>query len=173
MPAPHLTQRILKRFLEYDPETGHFVWKSRGVARWDTAHAGMRAGHIWLSKDKYPYRVIKLLGWPFKEHRLAWLYMSGRWPTNLIDHRDCDGTNNKWKNLREASLTDNCANKKISSINKSGFKGVTLTPGGRFRATIRRDGKQRHIGTYETAEEANAAYYAAALTLHGDFARSE
>jgi len=37
-------------------------------------------------------------------------------------------------------------------------------------ASIRKDGKQRHIGTYLTAEEAALAYDKAAIQMHGQFA---
>lgn len=54
--------------------------------------------------------------------------------------------------------------------NTSGYKGVSLE-GTRFKAKICKNYKQIHIGTFDTKEEAHAAYCTAARELHGEFAR--
>jgi len=85
-----------------------------------------------------------------------------------IDHIDRDGLNCQRHNMRIASRSQNMANRVLP--NSSGFRGVSLTPKGRWRAVIRKDGILYNIGTYGTAEEAARAWDAEALLLHGEFA---
>jgi hypothetical protein len=85
-----------------------------------------------------------------------------------IDHIDRDGLNCQRHNMRVATWSQNSANRILP--NSSGFRGVSLTPQGRYRAVIRKDGLLRSIGTYNTAEEAARAYDKKARELHGEFA---
>jgi hypothetical protein len=104
--------------------------------------------------------------------------MIGRWPEPSIDHKNMDKADNRWDNLREATYSENCRNKKVNSNNALGFKGVIKRQGHQFRhapyeAYIRpRAGERVYLGRFETAQEAHAAYSAAAAKLHGDFART-
>lgn len=86
------------------------------------------------------------------------------------DHIDGDKMNNRRSNLRKCSPAENSRNTLLAKNNTSGFKGVRRTPEGRWKAVIWINYKPRHIGHYDTKEEAAAAYNAAALVLHGDFA---
>lgn len=172
MNAPLLTQAILKSLITYDPATGMFRWLPRpGKTAWNTRYAGKPAGFDW-TVGGVVYRSIRIFDWPFLGHRLAWLYMTGAWPASGIDHRDGDGLNNRWANLREATKVQNAGNVKAKRRNTSGFKGVSQTPNGRFRASIQSNGNWRHLGTFMTAEEAHSAYIAAAIETFGDFARA-
>jgi hypothetical protein len=177
MPQPYLDQATLKSLLHYDPETGIFTWKTRtDVNRaWNTRYAGKVAGYNWTPPPgNISYRSIRIFDWPFLGQRLAWLYMTGEWPENVVDHRDHDGLNNRWTNLRAADRPQNAANAGALRSNKLGLRGVCLhKPSGRYRATIRANGKQRHLGHFKTAEEARAAYIAAAIEIYGEFARQE
>lgn len=170
--APILDQALLKSLLIYDPETGVFTWKPRGDnARWNKRYAGKVAGFDW-AVGNVAYRSIRIFDWPFLGHRLAWLYMTGKWPGTGVDHRDLNGLNNRWTNLRAATKTQNAGNTRLQPTNKTGFKGVsTYGTTGRFRANICIFGKQTWLGAYDTAEEAHAAYVAAAIEHYGEFAR--
>jgi hypothetical protein len=117
------------------------------------------------------YWSIRIYDWPFAAHRLAWLYMKGAWPAVLVDHRDLDGLHNWWSNLREADKVQNGANMRMHRRNKSGFKGVSYRAG-RFRATIRVNGRQKWLGYHDTAEAAHEAYRIAAIERSGEFARA-
>jgi hypothetical protein len=154
--------------LTYDATTGVFRWKSCLSRR---NHIGDQAGTV--ADDGY--RVIQIDGWSYKASRLAWFYHYGRWPSPRADHRDLDRDNNRIENLREATDSQNAANVGLLSSNTSGFKGVSRASPNRtkpWKAEIRKDQKRKFLGYFGTAEEASAAYIAAAKVVHGEFSRS-
>jgi hypothetical protein len=90
----------------------------------------------------------------------------------LPDHIDLNGLNNRLCNLRPATNAENMHNKKISSINTSGYKGVVWNkPNNMWKAHIKMQGKTHYLGYYTTPEEAFNAYANAAFKYHGEFAR--
>lgn len=92
----------------------------------------------------------------------------------VIDHVDGNGLNNTRVNLRIATSSQNNFNAKRPLKNTTGYKGVTRTRNGeKWRARIKANGKEIHIGTFDTPEEAYAAYCEKARELHGEFARFE
>jgi HNH endonuclease len=161
-----LTRARLHDLLHYDPETGEFRWQER-VTR------SIRVGDIAGLVDAEGYRLITIQGRAYRAHHLAWLYMTGEWCSVIIDHRDGNPSNNCWDNLRRATVSQNNANRRMHRNNKCGYKGVVRNPWGRFWATIHRDGRRLHLGTFTTAQDAHAAYVAAARKLFGEFARPE
>lgn len=177
---PIVTQDVLHERLHYDPLTGVFVWhplpEDPGSARrgtsnpqvWNNRYAGKRAGRIKKMRSGPSYVCIHLYGREYRAHRLAWLYMTGEWPSQEIDHRDVNGLNNAWGNLRLATTHQNHGNQGAAKRNTSGFKGVSFHKlRGRWRATI----ANKHLGLFDTPEEAHAAYCEAAQEYFGRFAR--
>lgn len=155
-----LTQAYLKSILHYDQESGLFTWgKNR-----DSTRIGAVAG----TTNASGYVVITHKKRKYYAHRLAWLYVTGCWPADEIDHRDVNPSNNKWDNLREATHSQNHRNRK--GIAKHGYKGVTQADN-RWRAQIQVGGVRKHLGSFKTPEEAHEAYKAAAIHLSGSFAR--
>lgn len=155
----------LQDAMRYDPATGIFTLLRNTSRR--------KAGEEPGSNHHQGYRTICVGGKPYLAHRLAWLYMTGEWPADDIDHRDLNRKNNKWENLREADKSKNGANCRAYSHNKSGIKGVSLCKKtGRWRADITKNGKGRLLGRFGTKEAAAAAYASAARELHGEFART-
>jgi hypothetical protein len=120
--------------------------------------------------QKLKYRRIGIFGKLYLEHRLAWLYMTGELPIE-VDHKDGNGVNNKFKNLRSATTPQNRANSRKSVKNTSGFKGVSFYVGrGKWVAEIQFNGKRKRLGYFDTPEEAHKAYCVAADKVHGEFA---
>lgn len=88
------------------------------------------------------------------------------------DHRDGDGLNNRRGNLRCATVAQNSHNQRKGRNNTSGFKGVHFeSQTGRWRASIRMDGKLYRLGRYDTPEAAHSAYCLASEQMHGEFGR--
>lgn len=91
--------------------------------------------------------------------------------SELVDHIDGDGLNNRRNNLRPATNAQNVRNSRKRTTNTSGFKGVSWNKEHRkWRAEIMARGKKKFLGLFNTAEEAHKAYCEAAEQLHGEFA---
>lgn len=158
-----ITQSELKELLEYNPVTGQFIRKiSRGR---------FKVGEIAGSLDKDGYNVIMICNKNYKSHRLAWLYMMGNWPDKDVDHIDNDPQNNAWKNLREATESENICNSKLSKANKSGIKGVSWDSKlCKWRVQLQIDGKAKFLGSFNNINEAKNAIDIARKEYHKEFA---
>ncbi len=98
--------------------------------------------------------------------------MAGEMPATGLDHKDLDGTNNKWGNIRLANQSQNGANRgRIQRPTKSGIKGVVMSRNNQWAAGIWKDRKRYHLGTFKTPQEAGFAYAKAAYKIYGEFAR--
>lgn len=168
MPKP-ISQDYLKSILDYDPISGIFIWKKSHGARQLGDIAGCNANH----GGKTNYIIIGIDEELYRAHRLAFLYMTGNIP-RLVDHKDRNGTNNKWENIRSADKSSNLVNSEKRSDNTSGYKGVSFRSDPnrdkRWRACISKDGKQIVIGTFHTKEEAAKAYDSEVVKYFGEFA---
>jgi len=171
----NLTAAELRSLLDYDAETGVFTWRHRPERTqydktWNRRFAGREAGTAQRFNTGRWYRAIRVQGRSYLAHRLAFLHMASTWPPHEIDHRDGDGLNNRWMNLRAATRSQNGQNSKPTE-NNTGLKGAHRYKNGRFVAHITADGRLRHLGYFDTAEEAHEAYAKAAREHFGDFAR--
>lgn len=87
-----------------------------------------------------------------------------------VDHKDQDSLNNQKNNLRKATVSQNCANRKAAKNKSSQYLGVHKMPDGKFQAYSRKN-YTRHFGwSFATEEEAALAYNKLAVRLHGEFA---
>ena len=159
-----LNQDRLKEVLQYQEDTGEFTWLKTTSNR---AIAGSKAGSV-----SHGYISIRVDKKRYFAHRLAWLYVYGKFPSKNIDHIDCNSQNNAISNLREASQSENLANIRISVKNTSGYKGVHFHKGtNKWRAVVSVDNKPKHLGLFSTATEASNAYNFWCLENRGEFAR--
>ena len=167
MSKPHstLTQKRLKELLNYDPETGVFTRRIQS-GKWKASQIAGTIGKIGLG-DKRRI-IINLLYKRFYAHRLAWLYVFGEWPSESIDHINGDSLDNRINNLRSISHAINCENRHTAQVNnKSGFLGVYWRKNRHVwiaKITIKR--RSIHVGSFQTPEEAHAAYLKAKRELH-------
>lgn len=107
-------------------------------------------------------------------HRVILARMIGRdlEPHEKVDHIDGDTLNNQRENLRLATNSQNMCNRGKQANNTSGYKGVSWhKPTGRWQAVIKLNGILRHLGRFDDPEDAARTYDAAAIRLHGEFAR--
>ena len=96
MAKADLTAQRLREALHYDPETGVFTWATAVSSK---TVPGARAGNQHIAG----YFRIRLDGYSYKAHRLAWLYMTGAWPAECIDHINRNNSDNRFSILREAT----------------------------------------------------------------------
>lgn len=153
-----ITIEELKAMLSYDPDTGIFT----RIKQSSNSKIGKELG----SKHSAGYVVIGFKSKNRFAHRLAWLYMTGEWPTKQIDHINGNRSDNRFVNLRVATQSENNQNKKTaSSKSTTGLLGVCRHKNG-FGAMIRVNGISKWIGLYKTAEEAHAAYLTEKRKVH-------
>jgi hypothetical protein len=144
--------------LSYDPLTGLFTHLVAAHCR----EQGSLAGRV----DSKGYYRIRLFGYELKSHRLAWLLTHGAWPTQEIDHINGIPGDNRLCNLREATVSENGQNRKRAMRNNiTGMLGVSSVAG-KYVAQLKVQGVRHHLGVFNTAEEAHAAYLAAKEQLH-------
>lgn len=158
-----LTVERLREILNYDRETGVFTWRIKTCSK---VVAGTEAGYA----DSTGRRFIRVDGVLHQAHRLAFLHVTGEWPSKVVDHMDLDPGNNRWANLRDVTRLVNQQNRHDPQANTTtGFLGVTRDkrrPG--FIARIKLPGKSAatHLGQFSTAEAAHAAYVEAKRAHH-------
>jgi len=146
------TQAEIKALLNYDPDTGVFT---RIASTSSKAMAGSIAGTF---NKTLMYRFIMIDYKLYREHRLAWLYMTGEWPDGEIDHINHIRNDNRWDNLRCVTAKENRKNQSIRSDNTSGVTGVYWHKRrGKWRSIITVDGNQIHLGWYKDKSDAVAA----------------
>jgi len=159
-----LTQERLKFRLNYDPLTGLFSWKTKGHPC-----SKIKIDGILGCVNVHGYIQVKLDNKHYLVHRLAWLYVYGKFPDGQIDHIDHNKTNNRIKNLRDVSHSLNQQNILFAPKNKKHSKLLGACfhkQTGKFRARIRTNGIQKHLGAFDTAQEAHQAYLDAKRKLH-------
>ena len=157
MTATSITQDQLKELLRYCPASGVFVWK---LTRGPRAVKGSIAGRI----NNTGYAQIGIYGKRHSSHRLAYLYMTGEFPPNDIDHINGVKDDNRWCNIRAVTRTENLQNRRLPRSNTSGTIGVTWHKGNKmWRALITINRKQILIGYFHIKEDAVSARKSADL----------
>jgi len=153
-PLPHASE-LWERF-DYNPLTGDLIRRKEA--------GGQLPGTVIKSLHISGYLQAAVNGRLFLAHRLVWVWVTGEDPgSGSLDHKDRNRANNAFHNLRKATDRQNGANRMA--------KGIKRTRNGkRYEARIVVGYKYIHLGTYDTAEEAGAAYAKAAAELHGEFA---
>ena len=149
MKKENLTQKELKEVLHYDADSGVFTWLA---SRSNRIKQGDVAGYI---NKVHGYRVIKVNGKLYKAHRLVFLYMTGKFPPDEIDHLNHLRYDNRFVNLRHATRVENSRNRSMNSNNTSGFNGVYWHEGAsKWRVRIRVNGKDKHLGLFTDMDDA-------------------
>jgi hypothetical protein len=137
--------------LSYDESTGIFKRKKD--------YGNIKAGSVAGGSHTRGYLVISIFNRKYFAHRLAWFFKHGVFPDGQIDHIDRNKLNNRIDNLRVVTNAENQHNQGIKSNNTSGFQGVTWSAQKKkWHARITIDGRQKHLGFFDSPEAAAEVY---------------
>ena len=136
-----ITHEELLEVLHYDKETGFFTWKkSSGKAK-----QGAVAGF----KHKSGYIYIRYNGKQYSSNRLAWFYVHNKWPIGQIIHINNINDDNRFCNLKHVSYN--------SKKQKEHIKPYLDNRSNKWLSHCKFYGKSRHIGWFDTEQEAREA----------------
>ena len=171
-PLPPLEE--LKECLDYNPDTGVFIWKKKTNA-FSSIKIGQEAGWEKVKTETLVYREIGFKQTQYKAHRLAYYMYYGIDPRNIdIDHEDGNGLNNKINNLRLATRSENGRNRGLNKNNTSGVTGVYWNKArNKWMALIKVNGEQKYLGLYINKEDAIQARKEAEKKYFGKFRRQD
>lgn len=155
-----ITQEYLKSKFFYDASTGKF--KKIGS---DAKVGFIDDGYTRIEIDRKTYYA----------HRLAWLYVYGKFPELHLDHINCDKSDNRIENLREVTRFQNLMNVGRNKNNTSGLKNVYYhKPTGKWQVRVTISGnRSKYFGLFEDIELADLVAKEARSKYHGQFARDK
>lgn len=162
---PEVPPEILHRLLRYEPSTGKLFWRERPMEFCKSDREHRRWNTMWAGKEAFTHAVPNghkhgaIFGKMVLAHRVIWAMVTGKWPGKPIDHINGDGGNNRFKNLRKVAHQENCRNQKARRSERLGIYFEV----GRWRARIRHDGKNIHLGLFDDKDDAIAARKAAEI----------
>lgn len=154
-----------------DYRTGELTY-NEDVYTYNGRRCQGRVGDLATHKPKGRYLKVKLNSKHLQAHRVVYaLYHKLDYDkVPCLDHINRDRYDNRIDNLRPASHSNNMANRNVFKSSKTGLKGVTLKPNGKYEAYLRHNKIRYYLGVYLTPEEAHSAYLTKAKELHGEFA---
>lgn len=146
----------------FEYRDGELYWKQRGRSR----QMGRPAGGI----NGDGYRRIKINRKLYAVHRLVWV-MHGNNPVPFVDHINGNVLDNRIENLRAATHSQNCMNRRVRFDSRSGVKGVNLRKG-KWHTCVILNNEKYSAGMFDRKEDAIDAVDKLRKKLHGEFARS-
>jgi hypothetical protein len=126
---------------------------------------------IWTGFTRNGYGLFWYQGQDRQAQRICYILSFGDIPKRMvIDHICHDRACVNPEHIRLATVSQNNKNLSRAKNNTSGFKGVRWHKGNKnWQSQIQSDGIRTHLGSFDTPEEAYAAYCEAASRLHGEF----
>lgn len=153
-----INQSELKESLYYNPDTGEFY-------RYST-------GRVVTAVNNTGYIHININGKKYLGHRLAFLYMTGKFPEEDVDHINGNRTDNRFSNLRVATKAQNNLNRKLNNNSSSGVKGVTFNKKlNKWLVQLQINKQKMYFGVYSDFELAELVSEEAIKKYHKEFAR--
>lgn len=153
-----LTADILRHLLHYDPLTGEWTWVN--PLPHSSVRPGDKAGRI-MDNGR---RQLRIASGFYYSSRLAWLYMTGEWPKDQIDHVNRLNGDDRWANLREATQSENSYNRSWCESNGD-MRGIRKH-GRQYRVDI----GNAYLGLYDNLESAKKVRDQALADWAGPFA---
>ena len=142
-----ITADTLKEYVNYDPDTGVFN-RIKPASKFSNK-LGV------LDRNDCGYIRFVVCGHKDFGHRWAFLYMTGSFPDDMVDHINHNKLDNRWENLRPVTNQENQRNMKVPKDNTSGVVGVYWhKPAKRWLASIRVDNRLVHLGSFASFSDA-------------------
>jgi hypothetical protein len=168
MSANVISPEDLRKVLDYDQDTGFFVWKKRPVSFFSYSKQGQSPdarslawNAVWAEKSALmsikdnQYFYGRIFDRNIYAHRAAWCFVYGSWPINAIDHINGNRQDNRIENLRDVPQSENMKNTKKRKNNTTGKTGVYFDPrDNRWFAQISVGGKVVRLGRSWAKKEA-------------------
>ena len=146
----------------FECKDGVLHWKNRAP---NLLHYGTIAGHL----DNCGYMRTKIKGKFYLNHRLIFLMHHGYFP-EIVDHIDGNKINNKIENLRKATKSENCLNKKVRIDSCLKIKNVRWYKSSKkWAVAITINKKRKHIGYFKDLELAELVAQEATNKFYGEF----
>jgi hypothetical protein len=160
MTIESITQDYVNQLFEY--RDGELYWKVKSSKK---ILIGEKSG----AKRKDGYCLTGINGKGYLNHRLIFLMHHGYLP-ECLDHIDGNRLNNKIKNLRPATMTQNAYNSKLKKDNSSGVKGVSWhKQANKWQVRVRINGKRKNFGVFDNLELADLVAQEIRNKYHGAF----
>jgi len=162
------TDGLYKNTFITDGETAYGYTSDGRAYVLDAKNVGKASRYCWLVKGRgYVTALVK------NKERYLHNYLLENYETGMyVDHINLDKLDNRETNFRVCSLQQNAFNQGKPRTNTSGIKGVRQIVDGTWHAVICFCQTNIHLGNYQNADEAGAAYDFAAKVLFGDFSWS-
>ena len=170
------TPEMLRKLLRLEKETGKLFWNhrprclfksDRDCSAWNSRYSGKEA---FVAKNNHGYHIGTIFNRKVSAHRVVWAMVNGEWPDGMLDHVDRTRSNNKIGNLRLATRCQNARNRGSAQGATSNYIGVSWNAfNKKWAATIRKNGKQSHIGYFKSEKAAAEAYDNEAIKQFGEF----
>jgi hypothetical protein len=166
---PPLTIEQIEARLHVNLATGRCFWKdaTKHHPRLEGEEAGSLRGG---SRPGKAYWHIKINGIPYKRSHIVLMVATGRWPKHTVDHKNGDKLDDRADNLRHATVRQNNWNHQRRAKRERTSMGVRRLPSGRFQARITVNDQQISIGSFDTEQDARAAYILKRKEHFGEFA---
>jgi len=148
---PLFTQQELRDVIDYNKDTGVFVWKK--------SRRGIKTNVPLGTNNGFGYLRITVFGKSYYAHRLAWMYVYGEFP-NQIDHINGIKHDNRIQNLRNVTAQQNAQNKiKAQKNSSSKMLGVSWhKKAKKWQAHICVYKERKYLGLFENVHDAQKAY---------------
>ena len=146
-----LEKDLLNSLFRY--QDGALFWRKSGSGR----NTDKEAGYI----ERDGYRRIMLNRKHIPSHRIIYSMFHGDIADSLhIDHINGKRSDNRIENIRVVTIQEN-------HFNRTSAKGYCfMKDRNKYKANIKIDGKSKHLGNFDTPEEARSAYLKAKESLH-------